>query len=65
VGDSGPAGAPRQGRMPAYLDDLHARTRMTYCTIQVLNLASVGDVVLTERSTRCIVRTVRRSWSFV
>lgn len=33
----------------AYLDDLHARTGMTYCTIEVLNLASVGDVVLTER----------------
>jgi limonene-1,2-epoxide hydrolase len=33
----------------AYLDDLHARTGMTYCTIDVLNIASVGDVVLTER----------------
>ncbi len=33
----------------AYLDDLHARTGMTYCTIEVLNLASAGDVVLTER----------------
>jgi limonene-1,2-epoxide hydrolase len=33
----------------AYLDDLHARTGMTYCTIEVLNIASVGDVVLTER----------------
>lgn len=33
----------------AYLDDLHARTGMTHCTIEVLNLASVGDVVLTER----------------
>jgi limonene-1,2-epoxide hydrolase len=33
----------------AYLDDLHARTGMTYCTIEMLNLASVGDVVLTER----------------
>jgi limonene-1,2-epoxide hydrolase len=31
------------------LDDLHARTGMQYCTIEVLNLASVGDVVLTER----------------
>jgi limonene-1,2-epoxide hydrolase len=33
----------------AYLDNLHARTGMTYCTIDVLNLASVHDVVLTER----------------
>jgi limonene-1,2-epoxide hydrolase len=31
------------------LDDLHARTGMTHCTIEVLNIASVGDVVLTER----------------
>ena len=33
----------------AYLDDLHARTGMTHCTVEVLNIASVGDVVLTER----------------
>jgi limonene-1,2-epoxide hydrolase len=33
----------------AYLDDLHARTGMTYCTIEVLNLAAVDHVVLTER----------------
>lgn len=33
----------------AYLDNLHARTGMTYCTIEVLNLASVDHVVLTER----------------
>jgi limonene-1,2-epoxide hydrolase len=33
----------------AYLDELHARTGMTYCAIEVLNIASVGDVVLTER----------------
>jgi limonene-1,2-epoxide hydrolase len=33
----------------AYLDDLHARTGMTYCGIEVLNIASVGNVVLTER----------------
>lgn len=33
----------------AYLDDLHARTGMEYCTIDVLNIASVGDVVLSER----------------
>src|ERR1700739_2494306 len=33
----------------AYLDDLHARTGMTHCTIKVLNIASTGDVVLTER----------------
>jgi limonene-1,2-epoxide hydrolase len=33
----------------AYLDELHARTGMTYCTIEVVNIASVGDVVLTER----------------
>ena len=33
----------------AYLEDLHARTRMEYCTIEILHLASVGGVVLTER----------------
>lgn len=33
----------------AYLDDLHARTGMEYCTIDVLYIASVGDVVLSER----------------
>ena len=33
----------------AYLDNLHVRTGMTYCTIEILNLASVGHVVLTER----------------
>lgn len=33
----------------AYLDDLHARTGMEYCTIEILQLASVADVVLTER----------------
>jgi limonene-1,2-epoxide hydrolase len=33
----------------AYLDDLHVRTGMEYCTIDVLNIASVGDVVLSER----------------
>jgi limonene-1,2-epoxide hydrolase len=33
----------------AYLDDLHARTGMVYCTIEILNLAIAGDVVLTER----------------
>ena len=33
----------------SYLDDLHARTGMTHCAIEVLNIASVGDVVLTER----------------
>jgi limonene-1,2-epoxide hydrolase len=33
----------------AYLDNLHARIGMTYCTIEILNLASVDDVVLTER----------------
>jgi len=33
----------------AYLDNLHARTGMTYCTIEILNLASVDHVVLTER----------------
>lgn len=36
-------------RCVAYLDDLHARTGMEYCTIDVLNIASVGDVVLSER----------------
>src|SRR5271156_6061101 len=33
----------------AYLDDLHARAGMEYCTIDVLHIASVGDVVLSER----------------
>jgi limonene-1,2-epoxide hydrolase len=33
----------------AYLDDLHARTGMEYCTIDVLNLACDRDVVLSER----------------
>ena len=33
----------------AYLDELHARTGMTHCTIEVVNIASVGNVVLTER----------------
>jgi limonene-1,2-epoxide hydrolase len=32
-----------------YLDDLHARTGMEYCTIDVLHLASASDVVLSER----------------
>jgi limonene-1,2-epoxide hydrolase len=32
-----------------YLDQLHARTGMAYCAIDILHLASVGDVVLTER----------------
>jgi limonene-1,2-epoxide hydrolase len=42
---------PHRGRDAclAYLDDLHARTGMAYCTIEVINIASVGDVVLTER----------------
>jgi limonene-1,2-epoxide hydrolase len=33
----------------AHLDDLHARTGMEYCTIEILHLASDGDVVLSER----------------
>lgn len=33
----------------AYLDNLHARTGMEYCTFDVLNIASAGDVVLSER----------------
>jgi limonene-1,2-epoxide hydrolase len=33
----------------AYLDDLHARTGMEYCTIDVRHIATAGDVVLTER----------------
>lgn len=32
-----------------YLDELHSRTGMEYCTIEVLHIASAGDVVLTER----------------
>lgn len=38
-----------KGACLAYLDDLYARTGMTYCTVEVLNIASVDDVVLTER----------------
>jgi len=33
----------------AYLDDLHTRTGMEYCTIELLHLAVTGDVVLSER----------------
>lgn len=33
----------------AYLDDLHCRTGMEYCTIEVLHMASDKDVVLSER----------------
>jgi limonene-1,2-epoxide hydrolase len=32
-----------------YLEDLHARTGMEYCTIEILNLASTANVVLSER----------------
>ena len=40
----------------AYLDDLHARTGMEYCTVDMLHLAAAGDVVLSER-----VDTMRRA----
>lgn len=33
----------------AYLDDLHARTGMEYCTVDMLHLVAAGDVVLSER----------------
>lgn len=33
----------------AYLDDLNRRTGMEYCEIEVLHMASDGDVVLSER----------------
>jgi limonene-1,2-epoxide hydrolase len=33
----------------AYLDTLNQLTGMEYCTIEVLHIASAGDVVLTER----------------
>lgn len=33
----------------AYLDDLQARTGMEYCTIEILNIASTGAIVPTER----------------
>jgi limonene-1,2-epoxide hydrolase len=33
----------------AHLDDLHARTGMEYSTIEILHMASDGDVVLSER----------------
>ena len=42
---------PRQGidAAVAYLDDLNARTGMTYCRIELLAMASAGPLVLTER----------------
>jgi limonene-1,2-epoxide hydrolase len=33
----------------AYLDTLNQLTGMEYCTIEVIHIASAGDVVLTER----------------
>jgi limonene-1,2-epoxide hydrolase len=33
----------------AYLDDLHARTGLAYCRVDMLHLVAAGDVVLTER----------------
>lgn len=39
----------------AYLDTLLAQTGMTYCDINVVNIATAGDTVLTER-----VDTMRR-----
>jgi limonene-1,2-epoxide hydrolase len=33
----------------AYLDELHRRAGMEFCTIDVLHLAAAGDVVLSER----------------
>jgi len=33
----------------AYLDELNRRTQLEYCTIDVVHLASAGDVVLSER----------------
>lgn len=33
----------------AYLDDLHERTGLAYCRVDMLHLATAGDVVLTER----------------
>lgn len=32
-----------------YLDNLQALTGMEYCTIDILNIAAAGDVVLSER----------------
>jgi limonene-1,2-epoxide hydrolase len=40
----------------AYLDDLHARTGMEYCTVEMLHVAAAGDVVLSER-----IDTMRRA----
>jgi limonene-1,2-epoxide hydrolase len=42
---------PREGKDAciAYLDDLHTRTGMEYCSVEMLHLASAGDVVLSER----------------
>jgi limonene-1,2-epoxide hydrolase len=40
----------------AYLDELHRRTGMQYCTVDVLHLAAADDVVLSER-----VDTMRRA----
>lgn len=42
---------PHHGRQACldYLDHLHATTGMEYCTIDILHLATSGDVVLSER----------------
>ena len=47
-------GEPHVGRdvCIAHLDELHSAIGMEYCTIDILNIASVGNVVLTERLDR-------------
>jgi limonene-1,2-epoxide hydrolase len=47
-------GAPHVGRdvCVAHVDELHRAVGMEYCTIEMLNIASNDDVVLTERIDR-------------
>jgi len=47
-------GEPHVGRdaCVAHLDELHRAVGMEHCTIEVLNIASNDDVVLTERIDR-------------
>ena len=47
-------GTPHIGRKVCveHLHELHAAMGMEYCTIDILNIASAGDVVLTERVDR-------------
>jgi len=48
-------GVPHQGRdlCIRHLDELKTEIGMEYCVIEVLNIASDGDMVLTERIDHC------------